>query len=258
MKSLFSLLLATLSFSVYAATIESSVLKTPRGESVPVDLHLPAEDKAPALIMAPGGNYHKENAIFTLAAERAVKAGIAVLRMDWAYCKRDPNTNRCTGKYSEDLVPETEDLETVVDFVKTHPRLDPKSIILSGKSLGTLVGYKVFQKRPEDFHSLALLTPLCSEAGDVVRSICETSYPKFESIKKPVLFLIGSLDHGATHLPHLWEFLAKKDQGHVSVSVVGGDHGLLIDTSVAASQEPNARNLNLAIDNLIAWIHRNL
>ena len=45
---------------------------------------------------------------------------------------------------------------------------------------------------------------------------------------------------------------------NVDVSVVGGDHGLLINDKVAPDQSPNAENLDLATDNLIGWAKRSL
>lgn len=253
--SIFLALIPTLSIAEY---METHSIITPRGELIPVNLHLPdSNERVPLIIMAPGGGYHKDYAIFKLTAEKAVKLGIGVLRMNWGYCKVSPETGKCTGRWSDDLSNEIEDLNAVVNFAQNHQRVNSDRLILSGKSLGTLVSYEVFQKNPTAFYSLALLTPLCTSVdsqGNRV-NISAESYPNFKSVSKPLLMLLGDRDP-ATDLQHLWELLAHNPSQKLSVSVVGGDHSMIIDSAFAADVEPNASNLNQAIDSLVAWVVR--
>ena len=71
--------------------------------------------------------------------------GIAVLRFDWAYFTHDPKQ----GKASPDLSAEFEDMKTVVDFARGDQRFDQKRLMIGGKSLGSLIAWKVFRTVPE-------------------------------------------------------------------------------------------------------------
>lgn len=253
--SLWSIFGLVFAVSAAHAGLEEVRLKTPRGESVPLNLHFPeGVSKAPVILMAPGGGYHKDLPIFTEVAKKAAQSGIAAIRFNWAYCKFDSTVKKCTGAWSDDLGAESEDLRVVIEYAKSNPRLDSSKIFVAGKSLGTLVSYPIF-KQDASLKALFLLTPLCTETDDDGRNpkpVGERNYPGFAELTRPVLFLLGNADP-ACSVPMLYDF-ARATNGNTSIVVVGGNHSLNFGRDEEGFAERNAANVSAAAGMIVHWM----
>jgi predicted alpha/beta-hydrolase family hydrolase len=251
----FLIAFAALFFATSSPAAELALtLTTPRGKILPLNLHSPAGvSKTPVLIIAPGGNYHKEMPLFTEIAARAVTSGIAVIRFDWGYCKFDPVARKCTGRWSSTLSDEEEDLQTVVKYAQSHPNLDATKIIVAGKSLGSLVNYPIF-KQDLSLKALFLLTPLCTETeanGSNPRLVGEQNYPGLTTLTRPILFLLGNADP-ACSVPMLYDF-SRNTKGNTSIVVVGGDHSLKFGRDEDGFVARNTANIASAASIIVHW-----
>jgi acetyl esterase/lipase len=127
----------------FAASVETTQVKTPRGASVNVAINVPDSSvagKRPAVIIAPGAGYHMELPIIKELAEKLVAAGVLAFRFDWNYYATDP----AKGQSSAGLSKELEDMQSVVNLAKADARVDAGQIIIAGKSMGSVVAFNVF------------------------------------------------------------------------------------------------------------------
>lgn len=224
---------------------ETKTLDAPRGAKVPLAIHFPAEGapfkdaqgKRPALLIAPGQGYHMGLPLIAGLAEEAAQAGLVTARFDWAY-------TAAKGRPAPDLASELEDMETALKALLADPRVDPQRVFIAGKSLGTLVAYRVFRAHPK-LKGLFLLTP-------VARGGVAVNYPKLEETKRPILMTLGNRDPLCS-LPTLYAALAKT-KGNVATVVVAGDHGMnLGDWRDPAFKERNAANVKAALRGTVHW-----
>lgn len=244
MRLLISTLLLLLASPAFAGP-ETKTLDAPRGAKVPVAIHVPAEKapfaregKRPAILIAPGQGYHMGLPLITGLAEEAARAGLVAYRFDWAY-------TAAKGRPAPDLASEIEDMETALKALLADPRVDPQRVFIAGKSLGTLVAYRVFAAHPE-LKGLFLLTP-------VARGGVEVNYPKLTEAKRPILLTLGNRDP-LCPLPTLYAALAKT-KGNVATVVVAGDHGMNVgDWRDPAFKERNAANVKAALGATVHWI----
>tara|TARA_R110002072_G_scaffold922_15_gene7344 strand:- start:415 stop:1182 length:768 start_codon:yes stop_codon:yes gene_type:complete len=228
------------------AAPETKTLDAPRGAKVPVAIHVPAakapfadaEGKRPALLIAPGQGYHMGLPLIAGLAEEAALAGLVAYRFDWAY-------TAAKGRPAPDLASEIEDMETALQALLADPRVDPSRVFIAGKSLGTLVSYRVFAAHPA-LKALFLLTP-------VGRGGVETNYPQLAETKRPILMTLGNRDP-LCPLPVLYAALAKT-KGNVATLVVAGDHGMNVgDWRDPAFKERNAANIRAALEGTVHWM----
>lgn len=227
------------------------------GAQVPVDAFLPpGTGEVPTLVMAPGQGYHRGLPLVAQLGERGRRAGLAVFTFDWAY-------RAAQGQPSEDLEVEAQDVEAVLAHVLAHPRVDPRRVFLAGKSLGSLVAYKVFRRRP-DLAGLMLWTPVCSrryddegQRLDDPEEAGEENYPAIEAESRPVGVFLGDADP-LCPLPFLYDWLDDSN-GNVAVQVFAGDHSLNLgrwdDASLALI---HAKNRAAAHRGALHWVESTL
>jgi pullulanase len=185
-------------------------------------------------------------------AEKGVRQGLAVFRFNWAY-------TAAKGQPSEDLSLEIEDMRTVLELVRRSPLVDPERIFLAGKSMGTLVAYRLFRQSP-DVKGILLFTPLCTsswtEAGERRPEPIpsgEENYPGLAEEPRPVWMGLGDRDP-LCQLSMLHGFL-QGTRGHVACTVVGGNHGLNLGPwNDPAFAEVNARNIAAGLEAGLHWV----
>lgn len=187
-----------------------------------------AQGKAPAVVIAPGQGYHMDLPLTRGLADAAVAAGFVAARFDWRYHAKG-------GEPAEDLASEVADLEAVLDRVKADPRVDPARVVLAGKSLGTMVAYRVLRKRPE-VKGAVLLTPIFRS-----KESQETHYPDLPGLDRPVTFLVGDNDAGNCQLPVMYEAIAQVKAPLAKAVVVAGNHSLEVAPRGDAANGPNLR-----------------
>ncbi|HEY9100600.1 alpha/beta family hydrolase [Chitinimonas sp.] len=227
-----------------AAIAEPQTLTTPRGATISILADLPeGEGPFPALVLAPGQGYHMQMPLLAKLSTALRGRGVAVLRFDWAFYTQQPQR----GEVSADLVPELEDMATVLAHARQHARIDPKRIMAGGKSLGSLVGWRLLQQEG-GLKAGLLLTPVCSrqEPGGVVVGELARNYPGLEQEDRPLAWIAGERDPYCD-APLLYQFAGSAGRS-VRVSLIGGDHSF----KAGPPGEPevdaqSARNIDLAV-----------
>jgi len=220
----------------------AGTLRTPRGDAVPwiVDVP-PGAARAPALVIAPGQAYPAAAPLLAALAEAATDAGIVAVRFDWAYTAAD-------GGPSPGLANEREDLETVLRATRADPRVDTDRLFLAGKSLGSIVAYRVFRDDPVLLGFL-LLTPVGVGGPDPSQGALGTNYPDLAG-SRPVVVTVGD-DDPLCPPPRLLAHLAETGAENVFPLVVPGDHGLRIR---GAGDAANAANVETAARMNVQWV----
>lgn len=204
------------------------ILQTPEGEG-----------PFPALILAPGLSYGMTMPLMAQVALALLDANVAVIRFDWH--------NKPVA--SNDLSLEEAAMQAVLEHVRADPLIDGARVFLGGKSLGSLVAWRVFAQQPECL-GVVLLTPLCNHVtglGESAVGCTEEHYPGLATSLRPVLLVAGDND-SVCRLPVLYQYAAAAS-GPLRLAVVGGDHQLerpgMKDR--AAIGEPS-RGVNLAAE----------
>lgn len=173
----------------------------------------------PAIVLAPGQGYHMRLPALTEPAKMLVANGVAVFRFNWAYFTAQPK-----GNPSDDLAKELQDFQAVLGIVRSHPRVLPNSVMVGGKSLGSVVAWQALEA-DASFRAGVFLTPICSRVtkGETVpRSVADEYYPGITKEARPILFVSGDRDPLCSSTL-LYQFAAKGTSS-TRVAVVGGDH----------------------------------
>lgn len=232
--------LATFLFSQSSRVFE---LETNRGAKINVMEDFPDTQKGEkfsAIIIAPGSRYPMNRPIIKLMAEESVKNGVAVFRFNWHYY-----SNR--GRPSPGSTFEREELQTVLDYVRNHPRIDPDKIILAGKSFGSIIAYSIFKKN-KDIFGLFLLTPICNKENDI-----QARYPGLPDVKRNTVILLGNEDPLCA-LGFLYDGLGNSGN-NIATVVISGDHGLNIDPEkIGKPQMTSAENIQFAVNSITYWL----
>ncbi|QJR12865.1 hypothetical protein DSM104443_03959 [Usitatibacter rugosus] len=145
--------------------------------------HPPGKGPFPVMVLGAGQGYHMRLPILEQTASALVKEGVAVYRFDWRFYTRDP----AKLEMSPGLAEETADFQAVLALVRADPKVDKTRVFVGGKSLGSLVSYRVFAADPT-LKGIALITPVCHQ-GPI-----EKMYPGIEREKRPVAFILGDKD----------------------------------------------------------------
>jgi dienelactone hydrolase len=227
-----------------AVSAESLKVDTPRGAVLDVISDIPdGKGPFPAVVLGPGQAYPMALPALEQPARQLVERGVAVFRFNWAYYTKDSQA----GRPSRDLVLEVEDMTAVLSKARSDPRIAGDKLFVGGKSLGSIVAWRVLQANKE-LKGALLLTPICSRAtegsstptpqGDAV-------YPGVAAETRPLAFILGEQDP-LCPAPLLYRFAA--GTGATSrVAVVGGDHGFQIPgLGGSAGAEATLRNARLA------------
>lgn len=222
-------------------SVAEEVLRTEHGGAVRMTIHVPSGGgRLPAIVVAPGRGYHRGLPIPFRLCEMAAERGLVALRFDWAYT--DAQSAPSAG-----LVNELAEMKAVVDWLRRHPRVDGSQILIAGKSLGSIVAWRLAQQDPEIL-GVALLTPIIPERDGGARY-----YSGLTTEKRPVALLVGSNDPQNCPVPNLYDAV-KDASSNVSVLVVPGDHGLEVAEARTSDGSPMSRdNIEAAMRVLVAW-----
>jgi alpha/beta superfamily hydrolase len=251
----FSLVLVSLFCSAaFGLSVESFSVLTPRGKTVAGFIHYADKSPSAAVVLAPGRGYNMELPLTKDLAEKLAASGISAVRFDWAYYSEG-------GKPSPELVNELEDYKSVVEFLKTNRKIDSTQLVVAGKSLGTVVASRYFEKN-QTATALFLLTPICANWYDDQGNELENptngakkNYPQLLKETRDVVILLGDQDPNNCPLPFLYDFL-KESTGNIKALVVGGNHSLeLGDRDDEKFQKPNRQNMEAAQNMIIHWAH---
>lgn len=203
-----------------ASAAASRQVATPRGEPIELLVEYPARAPKvalPAVVLAPGSGYHMRLPVLESLSRALVKQGIVVYRFNWAYFVKDPEK----GKQSQDRAAEVEDLTTVLELARRDPAVDKSRVALAGKSLGSLIAWRVLRAQP-DVRAALLLTPVCSSTPQKT-VVPEVNYPGVPQETRKFAWILGDADPSCTP-PTLYRLVATNPQP-VRINVVGGNHG---------------------------------
>uniref|UniRef100_UPI004036AADF alpha/beta hydrolase family protein n=2 Tax=Methylophilus sp. TaxID=29541 RepID=UPI004036AADF len=215
--------------SLPAKAADPVTVTTPRGAPITVVANFP-EGPGPftTVILGPGTGTMKQK-INDVVERELLKNNIAVYRFEWAFYVKDKN-----NKPSDtDRSPELEDFSTVVALAKADKHVDPKAIIVGGKSRGTVIAWQILRNDPT-LKGILQLTPVCSKEGYTADQL----YPDLASERRPSLWIAGDAD-SACNIKTLYGFLAKAG-GTARAAIVTGDHGLAGDATSHLTAEFSA------------------
>lgn len=191
------------------------------GDRLSVIVDLPAGGgRVPAIVLAPGQGYHMALPALEQTARSLAAHGVAVFRFNWAYFTAQP-----VGRPSADLSREVGDLQAVVAAARAHPRVAAENLSVGGKSLGSIVAWRVLAADP-GLRSGLFLTPICSrvpKGESVPRSEASVNYPGFAAERRPTLWIAG--DQDPLCAPGMLYAFASTGAPAARVAIVGGDHG---------------------------------
>jgi len=237
----FALLLAAIVQLPTPAVAEEMTFTSAHGGRVAVIADFPAgRGPHPAVLLAPGSGYHMRLPALVDTSRALVRDGVAVFRFNWAYFSTEPK-----GKPSDDLAREVQDMEAVLAAARSDSRVDSRRIGVGGKSLGSIVSWRVFVGDPR-ISSALLLTPVCSQinkADGKPRAEATDNYPMFATETRPTLWLLGDKDPLCA--PHVLYAFVAKGAGRNRVAVVGGDHSFE-DKGLPATSSAAARARNVS------------
>lgn len=223
-----------------AVATETRIIEIRGGGKVEMLLDLPsAKGPYPLVVVAPGQGYHARLPLPESLVKALNTEGIAVVRFNWAYFVNDPKA----GKPSSDLSAEVDDMNTVLAEAQKLPAVDPARVAVAGKSLGTLVGWRVFRSHPK-LKAVALLTPVCIDNAktEVVDGMME-NYIDISANSRPLLLISGETDP-LCPLPMLYANAAKIPRARAVG--IGGRHSFEVRDGPNATAD-SASNLDLAV-----------
>lgn len=223
------------------AHAKESTLTTPRGTAVEMLVDIPDGPGPHAVVvLAPGQGYHARLPLMERLSKDLVARGVAVVRFNWAYFVKDPKT----GKPADDLSSEVQDMQTVLMATKKLARIDVKRIAVGGKSLGSLVSWRVFRD-DASLRAGALLTPVCTDyMAEGKRDATLENYPNLSANTRPLLLMSGDEDP-LCPTRFLYTAAATIAAG-ARVVVPGGNHGFSTKNGADPKLESDA-NLDTAI-----------
>ncbi|MGP1718012.1 MAG: alpha/beta hydrolase family protein [Methylophilus sp.] len=206
--------------SLPAKAADPVTVTTPRGAPITVVANFP-EGPGPftTVILGPGTGTMKQK-INEVVERELLKNNIAVYRFEWAFYVKDKNSKPS----DTDRSPELEDFSTVIALAKADKHVDPKSIIVGGKSRGTVIAWQMLRNDPT-LKGILQLTPVCSKQGFTADQL----YPDLASESRPSLWIAGDAD-SACNINTLYGFLAHAG-GPARAAIVIGDHGLAGDVT---------------------------
>ncbi len=193
----------------------------------------------PALLIAPGQDYHRDSPLLKQLAERAAAAGYMTLRFDWHFFQAG-------GRASETLQAEMEDAQAALTYLRQQAGVDPERIFIAGKSLGSVVAYRLFRQDPQ-LKGLTLYTPILPQPGDEIRH-----YPGLASETR-ALQIIAAAEDGLCPLLHLYAALCQGPP-RAWVNVVPGDHSFRPVKDKTSNTPAEAASIDQAITNQLIWL----
>ena len=223
--------LSVLLLTARASASDPLRLTTSRGAVIDVLEDRPSgPGPFPALVLGSGAGYTMKLPILERLAQALTADGIAVFRFDWAYHVKDPER----GVPSKDRAAEIDDMNAVVALARKQQWVDGSRIAVGGKSLGSIIAWRVLRGTP-DLKGALLLTPVCSPPGPTPIAP-ETNYPDLGKEGRASVWVLGDRDPVCKD-PVLYRFLAEAG-GPARIAVLEGNHsfedGALTDPLVAA------------------------
>jgi len=189
--------LALLSSFAPQALAEEINLSIPAGTRTPLAARLivpGGPGPFATLIIAPGGGYDMDQPLTGGLAKAVAQAGFAALRFDWRFYKQ------AGARPSEGLTTEVADLNEIVAFARSDNRLDADRIFLAGKSLGSVVTWRVASSASQ-IRAAYLLTPICRQLGENGRN---ANYQGLLATEKSIVLVFGNRDP-LCPLPNLYK-----------------------------------------------------
>lgn len=192
------------------------------------------------LVLAPGQGYHARLPLMERLSKDLVARGVAVVRFNWAYFVKDPKA----GKPADNLSSEVEDMQSVLAATRKLARIDAKRISVGGKSLGSLVGWRVFRD-DVSLRAGALLTPVCTDyMAEGKRDATLENYQNLSANTRPLLLVSGDED---PLCPNRFLYAASATiAAGARVVVPGGDHSFATKNGTDPKLESDA-NLDTAV-----------
>lgn len=224
-----------------SAHATESMLTTPRGTAVEMLVDIPDGPGPHAvLVLAPGQGYHARLTLMERLSKDVVARGVAVVRFNWSYFVKDPKG----GKPADNLSSEVEDMRTVLAATKKLARIDANRVAVGGKSLGSLVSWRVFRD-DASLRAGALLTPVCTDyMAEGKRDATLENYPNLSANTRPLLLVSGDED---PLCPNRFLYAASATiVAGARVVVPGGDHGFSTKNGADPKLESEA-NLDSAV-----------
>ena len=226
--------------SANAFATETRLIESRAGGKVEMMLDLPStKGPYPLVVVAPGQGYHARLPLPESLVKALNSEGIAVVRFNWSYFVKDAKT----GKPSPDLSLEVDDMTAVMSEVQKLPAVDSARIAVAGKSLGRLVGWRVFKTQPK-LKAAALLTSVCIDNAktEAVDGMME-NYPDITANNRPLLLISGEIDP-LCPLPMLYTNAVKIPRARAVG--IGGRHSFEVRDGPSATAD-SASNLDLAV-----------
>jgi dienelactone hydrolase len=197
-----------------AQAAEPVRVATPRGAAIEILQETPAGNGPfPAVILGAGQGGDLRTDVLAQTARAFVAGGFAVFRFNWAYVVRGEKA----GAQSADRVAEIEDFETVLAAARSTARVDRDRILVAGKSLGSIIAWRVLQRDPT-LRGAVLLTPVCGKENVPI----DTLYPQIAAETRPSVWIAGDRDP-ACNIATLYGF-AGRSTAKLRVDIVDGDH----------------------------------
>ena len=167
-------------------TKETEVSCTNDGKNIYGAMTVPngMEGKIPTVIISHGynGSYKATDALAKYLGEH----GIASYRYD--FCGGSMYSESDGEMTDMSIVTEKDDLNRVVDFIKTLDYVDTDNLFLFGESQGGCVSAMAAAERVEEIKGLVLLYPALCIPDDA-----ETKYPGLENVPETINFMGGTI-----------------------------------------------------------------
>jgi predicted alpha/beta-hydrolase family hydrolase len=203
----------------------------------------PNRGKLPIILIASGRSGGMNTPVVKGLADKAVRDGIVAVRFEYAYFT-------AKGEPSKGLVDETEQFKAVVTAALKDPRIDPKRVVIAGKSLGSVVAHRVFQLEPT-YAGEVLLTPVIPTVDDANRL-----YPNLPLAGRPTAIVVGNSDTDNAPLGVVYNYLRDASR-KVMLNVVAGDHGYWVSEGKDdAGRTRNAANTDMALEVAEYWVRQ--
>jgi alpha/beta superfamily hydrolase len=243
-----------ISLNVFADTANWNFIKTPRGTDLEIKITKSLKVNAPLLVVAPGQSCNSKGPLFDTIEQVAIKKEINIVRFEWSYCApASINKNP-----SDDLSAEISDMNLAIDYSKDLLHKTDDDLLVSGKSLGSIVAFQVF-KNHSDLKSLTLLTPVCSYLTDdqgnplpAPMDVINENYSGLLLEKRSVFMISGNNDPLCNHA--ILNNFKNKVGLNFEVKYVEGNHSFTIlnaDGSINPIESQN--NLQNVSDSMIQW-----
>jgi hypothetical protein len=243
-----------ISAQTWAIAQDWKTVVTPYGTELGIKINESLLPNAPLLIVAPGQSCNSKGSLFELIEQEAQKQEVNVVRFEWSYCS--PSSTQKNP--ADDLSSEIKDMEFAINYSKDLFKKTNRDLYLTGKSLGSMVAYRVFETYP-DLKALVLLTPICSMSRDEQNNPLPAPieklnefYPDILKEARPIQLISGNKDSLCDHT-----ILKKiKSEAFDSLDVVYtlGDHGFRIFNSDNSANQPDSlKNQQNVAESLLEW-----